>query len=169
MTWISKKVEELISYDNTIAALCLRVANSPLFGRRTVETVSEAIVALRMKRVQSILLSCALTQVVPASHWANGCGHVLAALFGLCPGLPQDGHAHPLARHRKAYLAGLLHDLGILVNSLVCTEEYARVCSMPPVRACRSTKRKKKSWASPIAKPENSWPSSGTYPPISPR
>ncbi|PYX46448.1 MAG: hypothetical protein DMG79_16390 [Acidobacteria bacterium] len=70
MTWISKKVEELISYDNTIAALCLRVANSPLFGRRTVETVSEAIVALGMKRVQSILLSCALTQVVPASHWA---------------------------------------------------------------------------------------------------
>ena len=34
-----KKVKELISYDNTIAALCLRVANSPLFGRRKVENL----------------------------------------------------------------------------------------------------------------------------------
>src|SRR5690242_12666369 len=65
-----KKVKDLISYDNTIAALCLRVANSPLFGRRDVETVSEAIIALGMKRVQSIVMSCALTQVVPASKWA---------------------------------------------------------------------------------------------------
>src|SRR5207248_181074 len=102
MTWISKKVKELISYDNTIAALCLRVANSPLFGRRTVETVSEAIVALGMKRVQSIVLSCTLTQVVPASQWAMDAVTYWRHCFGLCPGLPQDGHAHRLARHRKS-------------------------------------------------------------------
>ncbi len=33
-------VVELVSRDGAIAAQCLRVANSPLFGRNTVETVA---------------------------------------------------------------------------------------------------------------------------------
>ena len=36
---VIEKVVELISYDGAIAAQCLRLANSPLFGRREVETV----------------------------------------------------------------------------------------------------------------------------------
>lgn len=133
----TKRVEELISYDNTIAALCLRVANSPLFGRRQVETVSEALMALGMKRIQSIVLSCALTQVVPPGKWAIdaitfwrhslGCALVsrkMAQLIGC-------------ADAEKAYLAGLLHDLGILVNTLVCTDEF-RSCLEQATAKCVS-------------------------------
>jgi HD-like signal output (HDOD) protein len=53
-----EQVVQLISYDSSIAAQCLRTANSPLFGRRNVETVRSAIVTLGLKRVQSILLGC---------------------------------------------------------------------------------------------------------------
>lgn len=137
------RVKELISYDNTIAALCLRVANSPLFGRRQVETVSEAIVALGVRRVQSIVISCALTQVVPPEKWAIdavtywrhclGCALVTRKMAQLI-GSP-DGE--------KAYLAGLLHDLGILVNSLVCTEEY-RSCLAYASSSCISIDKAEK-------------------------
>ncbi len=121
------KVVELVAYDKTIAAQCLRMANSPLFGRRQMETVRSAVMALGLKRVQAILLGCCLNTTVPANKWvldplifwrhSLGCALVSRKMAQLI------GYADP----EKAYLAGLLHDLGILVNSLVCTEEF-RVC-----------------------------------------
>jgi putative nucleotidyltransferase with HDIG domain len=118
------QVVELVSYDSSLAAQCLRMANSPLFARRNVEIVRSAVVTLGLKRVQSILLGCCLNRIVPANKWAFsttsfwrhslGCALVsrkLAALIG-----------YPDAE--KAYLAGLLHDIGLLVNTLACTEEY---------------------------------------------
>src|SRR5262249_45934791 len=65
-----EKVVELVSYDKTIAAQCLRMANSPLFGRRNTETVANAVMALGLKRVEAILLGCCLNSVIPADRWA---------------------------------------------------------------------------------------------------
>lgn len=120
-------VVELVSYDSTIAAQCLRMANSPLFGRRNSETVRSAVLALGMKRVEAILLGCCLNRIVPPRSWALdaitfwrhslGCALVSSRLAKLIR------YPDP----EKAYLAGLLHDLGILVNTLACTEEF-RVC-----------------------------------------
>ena len=121
-----EKVAELVSYDKTIAVQCLRMANSPLFGRRQVETVRNAVVMLGMKRVQSILLCCSLNQVVPADKWAFDAltfwRHSLGCALVTRKMAQMIGYPDP----EKAYLAGLLHDLGILVNSLVCTEEYRK-------------------------------------------
>src|SRR5580658_9451591 len=64
------KVVELASYDSTIAAQCLRMANSPLFGRRNTETVRSAVMALGIKRIQAIVLGCCLNNIVPADKWA---------------------------------------------------------------------------------------------------
>jgi len=118
------RVVKLVSYDGTIAAQCLRMANSPLFGRRNTETVKSAVLALGLKRVQAILLSCCLNQIVPQDKWALepttfwrhslGCALVSNRLANLIQ------YPDP----EKAYLAGLLHDLGILVNTIVCTDEY---------------------------------------------
>ena len=121
-----EQVVQLVSYDSAIAAQCLRIANSPLFGRRNVETVQSAILALGLKRVQGILLGCCLNRIVPSDKWAFsattfwrhslGCALVSRRLAGLI------GYPEP----EKAYLAGLLHDLGVLVNTLACTEVYRR-------------------------------------------
>jgi putative nucleotidyltransferase with HDIG domain len=121
-----EKVVELASYDSTIAAQCLRMANSPLFGRRNTETVRSAIMALGLKRVQAILLGCCLNNIVPPDKWAidpvifwrhcMGCALVCSRMAKMI------GYPDP----EKAYLAGLLHDLGILVNTLTCTEDYRK-------------------------------------------
>jgi HD-like signal output (HDOD) protein len=119
-----EEVVRLVSYDAGIAAQCLRMSNSPLFGRRNTGTVRSAIMALGLKRVQAILLGCCMNQIVPSGKWALaattfwrhalGCALVSRKLATLI------SYPDP----EKAYLAGLLHDLGILVNTIACTEEY---------------------------------------------
>jgi len=121
-----EKVVEMVSYDSTIAAQCLRMANSPLFGRQNAETVRSAILALGFKRIEAIVLGCCLNRIVPPDKWALdavtfwrhslGCALVSSKMARLI------GYPDP----EKAYLAGLLHDLGILVNTVTCTEEFRR-------------------------------------------
>src|SRR5579872_3840466 len=51
-----EKLTELISRDKSIAAQCLRMANSALFSRRTaIETVRGAVVSLGVRRLHDIL------------------------------------------------------------------------------------------------------------------
>ncbi len=118
------KVVELVSYDSTIAAQCLRMANSPLFGRRDTESVRTAIMALGLKRVQAIFLGSCLNRMMPRDRWAMdatifwrhalGCALVNSKIARLI------GYPDP----EKAYLGGLLHDLGMLVNMIVCPAEF---------------------------------------------
>jgi putative nucleotidyltransferase with HDIG domain len=131
-----EKVVELVSYDSTIAAQCLRMANSPLFGRRNTETVRGAVLALGMKRIEAIVLGGCLNRIVPPDKWALdaltfwrhclGCALVSSRMARLI------GYPDP----EKAYLAGLLHDLGILVNTVTCSEQYRR--TMAHARECRT-------------------------------
>lgn len=118
------RVKELISFDNVIAAQCLRMANSPLFGRRNVESVHDAVVTLGLKRIQAIVIGCSLNQLIRPTHWGFapavfwkhelGCAIVSRKLAQLV------GYHDP----EKAYVAGLLHDIGILVNSIVCADQF---------------------------------------------
>jgi HD-like signal output (HDOD) protein len=119
-----EKVVELVSYDGSIAAQCLRLANSPLFGRRQTETVRSAVMALGIERIRSLLLGLCMHRVIPKNKWviepdafwrhALGCALVTQRIAQII--------AYP--EPEKAYLAGLLHDLGLLVNSVVCTEGF---------------------------------------------
>ena len=119
-----EKVVELVSYDGAIAAQCLRLANSPLYGRRETETVRSAVMALGLERVRSMLLGLYVNRVVPQDKWvldpeafwrhSLGCALVTQRMA------QKIGYADP----EKAYLAGLLHDLGFLVNSVLYTEEF---------------------------------------------
>src|SRR5258708_19749685 len=56
------EVVRLVSYDNTIAAQCLRVAGSPLFGLpQSPNSVRAAVITLALRPLQTILLtSCPL-------------------------------------------------------------------------------------------------------------
>jgi len=123
-----KRVVELVSYDKTIAAQCLRIANSALYSRaQETESVRAAIVSLGIQRVEDILLTCCLQKFSSGSKWAGDPGVFWRHSLG-CAAVAQElaeriGYENP----DKAYLAGLLHDLGILVNSLAYPDEYGGV------------------------------------------
>jgi HD-like signal output (HDOD) protein len=123
-----KRVVELVSYEKSIAAQCLRIANSPLFGRvNSTESIPAAVMSLGIRRIEDILLSCCLQQLIPADKWAIDPGvfwrHSLGCALASRDFADRIAYIDP----DKAYLAGLLHDLGILVNSFAYAEQYPRV------------------------------------------
>ncbi len=120
----TEKIVELVSRDGGIAASCLRVANSPLFGRRAVETVRGAVMALGIDRVRSILFGLCLNGTIPADKWvldqnifwrhSLGCALVTQTMANKI-GYPDSD---------KAYLAGLLHDIGFLVMMVLENSKF---------------------------------------------
>lgn len=119
------KVIELVSCDNTITAQCLRIANSPLYGRaREVETVRGAVMALGMRRLREILLSCVLVRLTPSNqkgldslrYWQHSLGVALVSRQ-----LAKKINYHAV---EKAYLSGLLHDVGVLVCSHLMPDDF---------------------------------------------
>lgn len=120
-----QEITDFLSQDKSLAAQCLQMANSPLFGRwQKVESLRGAVVSLGFQHIGDIAMSCgvlnllpeAKTNLDPVVFWEHslGCALIcrrLARKIGLCdPG--------------KAYLAGLLHDLGIIVNLWVLPQEF---------------------------------------------
>jgi HD-like signal output (HDOD) protein len=123
-----KKVVQLVSYDKTITAQCLRIANSPLHGHtRETESIHAAVVSLGIQRVEDILMACCLHKFSSGAKWASDSGAFWRHSLGCAVVSRELADRIQFADPEKAYLAGLLHDLGILVNSLAYPEEYGAV------------------------------------------
>src|SRR4029434_1521869 len=100
------------------------MANSPLFARRrNTETVRDAVMVLGLKRVEAILLGCCLNGIVPSDKWAFD--PVIFWRHSLGCALVSRKMAQTIrySDPEKAYLARLRHDVGILVNSMIYTEQ----------------------------------------------
>jgi putative nucleotidyltransferase with HDIG domain len=125
------KVVKLVSYEKTIAAQLLRIANSPLYGRvRPAESIQAAVVTLGIQRIEDIVLSNCIGTLIPKEKWIVDPGVFWRHSFGcalVCREFAERiGYDDP----EKAYLAGLLHDLGIIVNSLAYTPEFRAVLAL---------------------------------------
>jgi len=131
-----EKVVKLISLDPVVAAHCVHVANSPLFARRQVETTRAAVVTLGIERVRSLLIALCMDQTIHASQWvldrssfwrhSLGCALVTQAMAQII--------AYP--QPEKAYLAGLIHDLGFVVNSCLYNGKLQECLEFAITRKC---------------------------------
>jgi putative nucleotidyltransferase with HDIG domain len=119
-----EKVVELVSCDGAIAAQCLRLANSPLYGRRETETVRSAVMALGLERVRSMLLGMCINRVIPQDKWVIDPEAFWRHSLGCALITQRMAKNIEYPEPEKAYLAGLLHDIGFLVNSILYTEEF---------------------------------------------
>jgi HD-like signal output (HDOD) protein len=123
-----QKVTDVIAQDKALAAQCLRMANSPLFCRfQKIDSLRTAILGLGFQRVSDIAMSCGVLNLTPKDtggidpvvFWEHSLGCALVCRhFARTISYPDP---------RKAYLAGLLHDLGIVVNLWSFPEEFRRV------------------------------------------
>lgn len=120
-----QKVTDLLAQDKSLAAQCLQMANSPLFGRwQKVESLRGAVVSLGFHHLSDIAMSCSVLNMLPGDKtsldpvvfWEHSLGCAL-----VCRHLARQIN---LADPGKAYLAGLLHDLGIIVNLWLLPEEF---------------------------------------------
>lgn len=132
-----QQVVELISQDKSLAAQCLQMANSPLFGRwQSVDSIRGAVVALGMQRMRDIALSCSLlkltpngsTELNPVVFWEHSLGCALVArMFARKMGFDDPG---------KTYLAALLHDIGIVAELWVMPYKFQEAYSYGRERGC---------------------------------
>jgi HD-like signal output (HDOD) protein len=131
-----EKVVELVSRDGAIAAQCLRMANSPLFGCRAVETARAAVMTLGIERVRSILFGLCMNQIIPADKWVldrnSFWRHSLGCALVTQTMARKIGYPEP----EKAYLAGLLHDLGFLVNSVIDNAKFRECLAHAAAQRC---------------------------------
>jgi HD-like signal output (HDOD) protein len=121
------RVVELISSDEALAAQCLHMANSSLFGRwQRVDSIRGAVVSLGVSRVREIATACSLMRLMPINQtsidpqvfWQHslGCALVSRRLAKIIRFKDPE----------KAYLGGLLHDIGIIANILIAPGDFER-------------------------------------------
>lgn len=121
------RVAEIIGQDEALAAQCLRMANSALFSRSpALDSLRAAVRTLGIARIRDIAVSCGLLRLAPASvkaldpviFWQHslGCGIIARKLARAV------GFGDP----EKAYLAGLLHDIGYILNLVVFPEQTGK-------------------------------------------
>ncbi len=128
------EVVRLVSYDNTIAAQCLRVAGSPLFGlAQPPKSIKGAVISLGLRRVETILLTCCLGQAFPAKKWVLDPVVFWRHSLGCAMVCRKFSEKLATADTEKAYMTGLLHDIGFMVNCMAFSKEFATAME----RACR--------------------------------
>ena len=117
------RVADLISRDKSIASQCLRLANSPLFGRGTrTESVRGAVRTLGISNIRDIAVSTMMMQISagqkgmdPVVFWEHSLGcAIVSRKLSRAVGFDDPD---------KAYLAGLLHDLGYVVNMMLFPQQ----------------------------------------------
>ncbi|MGA8867740.1 MAG: HDOD domain-containing protein [Candidatus Sulfotelmatobacter sp.] len=120
------RVAEIIGRDEALAAQCLRMANSALFSRGPgVDSLRGAVRTLGIARTRDIAVSCGMMRIVPASikaldplvFWQ----HSLACAIIARKLARSVGFGDP----EKAYLAGLMHDIGYIVNLVLFPQQTA--------------------------------------------
>jgi putative nucleotidyltransferase with HDIG domain len=128
------EVVRLVSYDGTIAGQCLRVAGSSLFGlAKPPESIKGAVLTLGLRRVETILLTCCLGQAFPATNWVLDPAVFWKHSLGCAMVCRKFSEKLATADAEKANMAGLLHDIGFMVNCLVFSKEFTTAME----RACR--------------------------------
>ena len=122
-----EKVVETISYDKSLAAQCLCMANSALYHQRgDVATVRDAVFTLGLWHIRDLAFSCSLPlmfagpdcAVAKEAFWR----HALATAV-----LSQKLGANFASRSEQIYLSGLLHDIGLLINAFLFPDDFRLV------------------------------------------
>jgi HD-like signal output (HDOD) protein len=123
-----QQIVDMISQDKSLTAQCLHIANSPLFGRyQQVDTLRGAVMAIGLQRMRDIVLSCSVLKLSPSIRSGIDPSVFWEHSFACALVARQFAQRIRFRDDAKAYLAGLLHDIGIVVHLWVIPKEYGAV------------------------------------------
>lgn len=123
------QLANLIEKDQSITARVLRIANSPFYGfARKISTVDLAVVVMGMNGIKEIVMSVFLKKLFKRARnnifdiqvfwhysvYCGACARLLARKLG-----------YRLAG--EAFVAGLMHDIGILIIAEFFKEQYKEI------------------------------------------
>lgn len=125
-----EELNRVLSKDPALTARVLRIVNSAYYGvRREVTSISTAIALLGFGAVKSIAIAASLTRmfrggaVGPSFEARELWRHSIAVAAAARLLASQVEQVEP----SEAFLAGLVHDIGIIVELQACREAFAAV------------------------------------------
>ncbi|MFN3682948.1 MAG: HDOD domain-containing protein [Fimbriimonadaceae bacterium] len=123
-----KMMERAIERDPAITAKILRVANSAYYGLSNVGSIGRAIGVLGMNAVRSLVIGVVFQQIASGreqapsysklEYWRHSLAVAVAARILGKLRLPEAAE--------ELYVAGMMHDVGMLVLDRFCPEEFDR-------------------------------------------
>lgn len=122
------QISKVILKDPALTAKILRVVNSPYYGRvREVTTINQAVVTLGVRSVTAIALSSSVYKMTEnvegmvsrKRFWRHSLEVAIAARM-----IAEEIRFEP---GEEAFVAGLLHEIGLLVLEASYPEEYRRM------------------------------------------
>jgi putative nucleotidyltransferase with HDIG domain len=100
---------------------------------RPPKSIKAAVITLGLRRVETILLTCCMGQAFPAAKWVLDPAVFWKHSLGCALVCRKFSEKLAAPDGEKAYMAGLLHDIGFMVNSLVFPQEFTKAMDL----ACR--------------------------------
>jgi len=126
----ASELEKVIKHDQVLTAQLLKMVNSAYYGfPRRITTVGQGIVILGYKALRELVLRISIADLfrMKGEHkvfdrtalWQHAVGTAVGAkTLARLAGLPLE---------EEAFIAGLLHDLGILLLDLCLTTEFEEI------------------------------------------
>lgn len=127
-----KDFEDTIKMDPTLVARLLQLVNSPYYGlMQKVDSISRAVAFIGMKDLYNLTITDALKHIFSARSASSDCYSrerlwIHCAAVSIC--------AKALAERifgingDDAYLCGILHDFGIIVEEQVVEDDFLAAC-----------------------------------------
>jgi len=138
---VAGDLERIISSDAALSARVLKIANSAFYGARTeVASLDAALQRLGFGAIKNIAIAASLTRNFralrpvgsfdPLSLWTHSVAVGTAArLIAARTGFPDAG---------EAFLAGLLHDIGVIVELQLSHESFVKTVNLADADAALS-------------------------------
>jgi putative nucleotidyltransferase with HDIG domain len=129
----AQQLHQIVSHDPALMTRILKVVNSAFYGLPgQIGSVERAIVLLGLNGIKNIAVAASLGQLFRGAPLCEG--FTAKDLWTHC--IAVGVAARDLARHMKlcvddeAFLAGLIHDIGVLISLQVYPEKLREVCDV---------------------------------------
>ncbi len=126
-----QEFERLIKMDPTLVLRLLRVVNSPYYGvREKIDSISRAVVFVGMKSLRNMIVTTALKEVFQKSPHEDIFSRVHLWLHCATVSICSQMISERIFRQAgdDAYLCGILHDIGMIVEDRVAQDLFLETC-----------------------------------------
>ena len=112
----SQALERVIEQDPALTARILRVASSSQYGNQSVTSISRAVNVVGMNTLRSISISLGYQHLMTTPTQQSGLDMTALWKHSLATGVAarEIGRVLKLSNFDELYIAGLIHDIGIL-------------------------------------------------------
>ncbi|MCK5147497.1 HDOD domain-containing protein [bacterium] len=126
-----EEIADAVMTDKVLTARMIRLVNSAFWGlRRQVTSIREAIVYLGLHQIRSIVLTTSLFNTFESKNPHFDVTHIWEHGLGCAMISRRIAKMAGYKDLEKAYIAGLMHDIGKVILSQYSLQEYDRVLEL---------------------------------------